>query len=224
MKLSRIWIGFSLVALLAGCSSEGGVVGTGISSSVSGNIATVDVSASATVSAAAPAAIPFPIRVSLAEAPDVSDTADSDGNFILEGDFAGPLTLLFSGPHGVIGRLGVDVPAGADIVLEDIAIRSQQNGGVQAGKIRQHNFYGRILSVDCAQSTLEIGDDLSRLFRVQLGPSTAIINGPDGAALACTDLRPGIPVLIDAVLQGGPPIQAVQVTVRPGPRGGPKSP
>jgi hypothetical protein len=78
-----------LLALLAGCAGAegGGPIGTGITSSVAGNVVAVvdDGGASEAAALAVPA-----VAVSIDEAPGVATITDADGNFTLEGDFSGP--------------------------------------------------------------------------------------------------------------------------------------
>jgi hypothetical protein len=82
-------VALAACAVFAGCASEGGVSGTGISASVSGNVTVV-------TEAAQLAALPFPIRVSIGAGGAVSATTDDDGAFTLSGAFSGPIEISFA--------------------------------------------------------------------------------------------------------------------------------
>src|SRR5262249_15270271 len=146
----RIW--FLAVAALIGCAaSEGGVTGTGVSA-VSGNI--VSISDQGTGSGTG--ALPFPIRVSIAEVPGIDSTTDADGTFQLSGDFARSLTLecpnANDGPP--LGPLPREVPAGSQTVLENIQIDTAAPLAerVQPSAVRQFDITGRIDMVDCTDN------------------------------------------------------------------------
>lgn len=209
----------AVLAAALGCASEGGVVGTGVTSSISGNVAAVESNGAAGVTAAAAhGALPFPIRVTIDEAPGLKDTTGAEGGFLLEGDFAGALTLRFSGPEGSLAALALDLPAGADLVLADIVVRPH-HGGAMPRETRQRNFFGRVRAIDCERGALEIFDDLSRVFGVRLLPITTILFGPTGREIGCVDMRVGDPVLVEGLVDPRPPIEALVITVRPPPRG-----
>jgi len=207
-----------LAAWLAGCASEGGVVGSGITSSISGNIATVEVRQALVAGAAA--LLPFPIRVALEEFPGLEATADpADGRFAIRGEFAGAVTVRFSGPRGLLGRLAVDVPAGSEIELADIEIHGQgAESPIRLREMRQRRFFGRAFIVDCTAGRLVIDDDLNHPFPVRLSPATEIRLGSGGAAGSCGQhMRSGVTVLIEGIVHGGPErfIEATVVVIGP---------
>src|SRR5262249_62088274 len=120
-------------AVWLGCSSDGGPVGTGISSTsaISGNI--VAVQTTGTVASDSTAPLLPPITVSIDGVPDARTMADSGGNFVLSGDFEGALTLRFTVPQYQVTQ-PLDVPAGSAIVLQDIELQPE---GVIAQAARQ---------------------------------------------------------------------------------------
>lgn len=202
---------------LAGCAAEGGVSGTGISASVSGNIVQVD-------AAETGAALPFAVRVSVAEVPDVSVVADAAGTFTLRGAFAGPVTLWFRRDDDgtLLGPLPLEVPAGSVTVLENIAIdlRAPLAERVQPRALRQLDVAGHLELVECdgeGGGTLLVADAgrPARQFLVTLTAGSEVL-GRDGTVLACADLRLGDPVRAEGLLR--PADQALiasQVVVMP---------
>jgi hypothetical protein len=189
--MRRLLLAALAAAVAAGCASEGGVTGTGIAASVSGNIVVV--------SSAAPAApvLPFAVRVTVAEAPAVSAITDDAGTFVLEGRFAGAVTLQFARADdgAELGPLGLEVPAGSATVLENIVIDTGAPLGerVRPRAVRQLDVVGRLALVECDAAgggTLLVVDDASppRQFLVQLSAATTIASR-GGAILDCGDLR-----------------------------------
>ncbi len=228
MKWSRFAATLA-AGLLAGCSSEGGVVGSGITSSISGNIASVEVEEA--LGTGRTAALPFPIQVALEEFPRVQQTVDpADGRFVLRGEFAGTVTLRFSGPRGSLGRLAVEVPAGSDVELADIEIHDPaMQLPIRVREMRQRRFFGRIFTVDCAGGELIVDDDLNHPFPVRLTPGTEIRLGPGSAMGSCTEhMRSGVAILVEGIVRPGPErfIEATAVVVAPlrGPSHGPMGP
>jgi len=204
-----------LLAALSGCgSSEGGVVGSGISAAtVSGQVVEVRES-----EAQARLAVPR-LRVRIEETSELETLTGDDGAFVLTGDFAGSLTLRFENPGGrILGRLPIDVPAGSTLELEGIEIRPSLPGGVRAGEVRQRNLFGRVLAVDCGAGTLSIDDDVSRPFRIEVTAATLILRR-DGSAASCDELRRGGVVLVEGVVVaeagGAPRVRATRITVAP---------
>ena len=190
-------------ALIAGCASEGGVTGTGISASVTGNIAVVSDAPEVA------AELPFPIRVSLAEVPSIAGTTDAQGAFVLAGTFSGALTLEFTNAAtgAPVGPLVIDVPPGSATVLENIEIdfAAPLNQRVRPGAVRQFDVFGRIDMVECdadGSGTLLLLDDGPpvRQRLVRLTPDTDVA-ASDGEPLACGDLRRGLGVRVEGLLR-----------------------
>jgi hypothetical protein len=180
-----------LCAALAGCASEGGVTGTGITASVSGSISQVREPA-----AAAP--LPFPIRVTIAQVPTVTTVASADGTFALRGPFAGPVTVLFSdaASETPIGSLPLEIPAGSVTLLENIEIdtAAPADARVRPLAVRQLDIVGRLDLAECAGdgAMLLVSDDARppHQLLVTLAVETEIV-ARDGTPLDCAALRDG---------------------------------
>ncbi len=205
------------IATLIGCaSSDGGPVGSGISS-VSGNVIAVsDSTARGTAAAAVPA-----VRVTIDEVVGIEDTTDAGGNFELAGHFSGMVTLRFTvGTVTVTQR--IDVPAGSTTVLADIQIRPQ---AVMAGAARQLGFYGEVAFVDCSAGILLVNDRKRQAdqFMVRLSSETVLVRG-DNQPLQCADVHAGDRITIDGLTRfSDRTVDAVTVTIAP-PKGGTQQP
>lgn len=188
--------------------TDGGPVGTGISASVVGNVVAVedsdafgDTASLATTSAAAidPAigdlAALDDIEVSLDEFPDVSTSTDADGNFNLDGEFSGALTLRFR-TDGLDVLQPIEVPTGGVVVLSDILL---DEAGVTTEAGRQLDLVGRVRAIDCAAGTMLVEDRDDTRFDVALLEETEYAHG--GANAACVDVREDDTVSVDG-LQG----------------------
>ena len=187
-----------LLVCLAGCAgggiaSDGGPIGTGITASVAGNV--VAVVASSDTTQATAASIPA-VTVSIDEVPGAETTTDAEGNFALDGDFAGALTVRFRSGD-VEGTQSVDVPTGALVVLADVVVAP---GTVDAEAGRQVGFLAHVLSTDCRAGTLVVEDDRKepRQFLVQLIDDTRLVRR-DGTSASCGDVAVGSRVAIDGV-------------------------
>lgn len=219
--LRSLWV--LACAALIGCAvSDGGPVGTGISSvsaSISGNV--IDVQTASTGSAAADIATAPAVTVSI-DGTAAQTSTDADGNFELSGNFSGLLSLRFTVPEFQVVQL-LDVPAGSAIVLQDVELRPD---GVQAQAARQLDFNGRVKLVDCTDGTLLVDDNRhnDRQFMVQLVVSTSIVR-QSGEAASCGDIAEGRDVEVDGYIQLQPDttgatnrvITALTVTLAPPP-------
>lgn len=198
MSRRLAWLLLLGVAAL-GCGAEGGVTGTGISASVSGNI--VEVSRGA-------AALPFPIRITVDEAPEATTVTAADGTFTLSGHFAGAVTLAFSRADDdtPIGPLALEIPAGSVTVLENIEIdtAAPPPDRVRPRAVRQFDVVGHLDMVECggAEATILVtnGADPPRQILVTLTADTEIVTNA-GAPLQCADLRPGRRVRVEGFLR-----------------------
>ena len=214
-RVRSLWVLLFAVAL--GCASEGGPVGTGISSSsasISGNVIDVQTTATtaATTTSGAAAALP-PIRVSIDEVPNVESAVNGDGNFELSGAFSGPLTLRFSVSQFEVTR-SLDVPAGSAVVLQDIELRPD---GVNTQAVRQLDFVGNVDLVDCAGGTLLVTDRHKNAeFLVRLISQTAFVRN-NGQAAACDDIRKDTTIEVQGQGETDRTITAVTVTLAPPP-------
>lgn len=196
---------------------DGGPVGTGITTSVVGNVIDVSqASALATTATAASeadaiAALP-PVVVSIDEVPGLESPIDAEGNFALDGDFAGAVTLRFATP-GFSVTQPLEVPSGSVLVLADVELSP---AGVEAQAGRQIGFVGRVVRADCAAALLLVADqhDASRQFRVALLPETSI-ERRDGGAASCTDIAARDRIAIDGAvrLDGVPGVTALRIVL-----------
>ena len=210
-----------LAILLAACaSSEGGVVGSGISA-VTGNVVIV---ADSTGSSSQDG-LPFALQVALDGAPNVVTTTDADGNFSLSGHFAGAITLRFADSRSgaELGRFALEVPVGSTTVLENIEIRPDDPAPTRVTPevVKQFDAFGRIQTADCGpdgSGELLIVDESeaarTRQFLVRVLTDTEIAR-QDGEPLDCSDLVPGDRVAVDGVLRGDLTIAALQVVLAP---------
>jgi hypothetical protein len=220
--------------LLAGCgaASEGGVTGTGISA-ISGNIAVVSDSSGANMllgarptmlsTAGAPATppsgavrqsqnqvtLPFPIRVTIAEFPDVTAMTDDGGAFQLDGEFSGDLTLVFTNAQtgAEIGPLALEIPSGSQTVLENIEIRTNAPVAerVQPRAVRQFDVFGHVDMVECAEDgsgTVLLTDNgrPARQFMVVLDEDTEITSRA-GSPLTCADIQVAANLRVEGLLR-----------------------
>lgn len=149
-----------LAAVLVGCggaSSDGGVVGSGISA-VSGNLVGVqsDASADAGTAGSTPLDLP-PVRVSVEEDPKAVTEVDlTDGSFRLRVNAAGQIHIVFDveGDRPTTAVLDLDVPDNSEVLLQDVQILAQEVF------VRQKpiNFVGYVTSLDCASGRIEVAD------------------------------------------------------------------
>lgn len=190
-----------LSVALAGCASEGGVTGTGISASVSGGITSVGQPADA-------AALPFPIRITVAQAPAVTTVAAADGTFALRGRFSGAVTLLFSdaATDAPIGPLPLEIPAGSVTLLENIEIdpAAAPAARVRPLAVRQLDVVGRVDLAECVGdgATVLVSDAARppRQFLVSVTADTEI-QARDGTPLDCVALREGLLIGVEGFLR-----------------------
>lgn len=213
---SPLWLVGCL--FLASCAADGGVVGSGLSALVTGNVTVVDTE---------PAdmneeMVPFTILVSVDEAPGVETLTDDQGNFELVGDFAGPVTIRFRDfdASEELGTLSLQVPSGTITTLSNIEIRPKQPPGsrIQPSVVRQFDFFGRLAEIECeADGTgfLRVDDDgpmHRQRFSVQLGEDTELTDDR-GKTLICKDLRRGSDLIVNGVMLREGPIAATGIQV-----------
>jgi hypothetical protein len=201
------WVRYLVLAVCVGslgCSSDGGSVGTGVSdggpvgtgiSAISGNVVDVQTS-TATSSSPTPVALPQ-IDVSIDDYSNLTTKTDSNGNFMLSGNFAGTITLRFTAPQFQVTQQ-LDVPSGSTIVLQDIEL---QPGSVVAQAARQLDFFGTVNFVDCSAGLLHIHEwrPGGMQFLVQLDDQTSyvekLVASPD-----CTDIQVGTKVTVEGTI------------------------
>jgi hypothetical protein len=219
MKVARLSVLALLVAVLGGCSADGGPVGTGVSaSSISGNV--VSVSSTPAAATGDQTGTIASVRVTIDEVPGVQDTTGADGTFELDGDFSGSLTLRFS-TSGFEATEALDVPAGSAIVLEDIQLAPET---VQPRIVRQLRFYGKVVLTDCQSGILLVNDrrSLPNQFLVRLRPETNVV-GADGQPLQCDAIPLGSSILAEGTIQPADrTLNALNVVIGPPAAGQPQ--
>ncbi len=199
--IKRRLLGTCVLMLLAGCTGvgvDGGPVGTGISAALSGNLASVAEGTAAAVSAATNDA-PLPsVRVTIDEVPASASVTDARGNFYLQGQFAGRLTLRFTAPTFSV-TAPIDVPAGASIALEDVRLAP---GMVQMAALRHLGFLGVVAQVDCDAGELLVDDQQASAnqFLVRLSGTTLVVDG-SGEPLACAAVQPSQQLVVRGTVQ-----------------------
>ncbi|MBM4266949.1 MAG: hypothetical protein FJ144_10095 [Deltaproteobacteria bacterium] len=170
----RLWTLLLATALVAGCgAADGGPVGTGIAASVIGNVVAVEdtsVVLGATAQADEPAASVAGIEVGLVELPDIVTRTDADGNFKLEGEFSGDVTLRFETEDFDVEQPLV-IATGGVLVLSDIQLEAS---GVTVEAGRQLGLSGEVVSVDCSGGRIVVEDRDPRTgdFELLLLPET----------------------------------------------------
>ncbi len=165
-----------LLLLLAGCASEGGVTGTGISAIVAGHVTVMDGGPDGGV------------EVSV---DGTSAVIDAAGNFELFGDFSGPVDVRFSDPgeQREIGIVSISVPPGSTNILEDVVIDRGAAQPVEVTVVRQGSVVGRIERIECAPPgavTIRLGNESP--FSLLLSEEI-VIRDESGSALGCRQLR-----------------------------------
>lgn len=207
MKRVRILWLLPIIALI-GCA-DGGPVGTGVSgASISGNV--IEVSNSASVSG---------VEVSVEEVPGVATTTDDQGDFQLAGDFSGNLTLRFQPPQQDPATLPIEMPAGGQLGLNDIQIRS---GMAQVGNIELRKFFGVVAFVDCTLDSTGAAEILVDDHRM-MGPhqflvrvsAEAVILDRGGNPLSCADIKPRQQISVAGRVRSDMTIQAFSLVLNP---------
>jgi hypothetical protein len=198
-----------------GCSSDGGPVGTGVSSTaaISGNV--VDVQTSAATSGTHTLAALPPIQVSIDGLPNLRTVVDDSGNFVLSGNFAGSVTMRFAVPQFQVTQQ-LDVPAGSTVVLQDIEL---QPDSVVVQAARQFNFFGTVDFIDCADGTLLIHERRAGglQYHVHLNDQSSLVDAA-GNAQTCAAIRVGGSVTIEGTIAYAAPdgtITALVLTLSP---------
>lgn len=183
----------TLVCVAAtGCGiADGGPIGTGIVASVSGNVVEVDEVlqvADEEVLDLANVLSVSDVTISIDEVPDLATTTDADGNFALEGDFAGSLTLRFQ-TKNVDATSNIDLPVGAAIVLSDIEI---QDNEVHPAGVRTLNIIGTAVEIDCEAGEIKLRErKKNRRVTALLTTETVFENARNGREIECGGLVGG---------------------------------
>jgi len=118
--MRRAWTHFLVVtaaALIAGCGTDGGVGGTGIST-LTGNV-----SAGSRVARVAGEIEGIDVSI---RGTDLKTTTDAHGNFELEGSFDGAVTVDFRERDGTLSMLLARVPSGGIVSLRNVKFSQGQ--------------------------------------------------------------------------------------------------
>jgi hypothetical protein len=185
-----------LVWSLTGCagSSEGGVVGSGIST-VQGNVIDVELSVDTEGNGTGEELDPVLVRVEEAE---LETLTDQEGNFELSGDLAGSVTVSFSDPEtrDTIGSVEVEVPAGSTVFLRDVEVRRDRQPSVVLPAPLQFNLLGTVVVLDCTSALIVVEDESGSRFPLRLRMTTQITN-PTGGALTCEQIQIGNQIAVE---------------------------
>jgi hypothetical protein len=207
-----------LLAILSiGCGlADGGPIGTGIIASVSGNVVeaegvlqVVDASDENFGTTLAQSGV----VVSIDEVAGAETTTDDEGTFVLEGEFAGALTLRFRTAN-VDATEAIDVPAGAALVLSGIEIHGDE---VATRGVRTLNVLGRIAQIDCGVGELALIErQQDRRATILLDDETVFVAASDGREIACSELTRDATISVGGTPErGSPTIHADLVRLDP---------
>ena len=193
MRWARI-VTVAVLLAAAGCASDGGQRGTGISS-FAGNVVAIDRGAAA----AAPVDLGLAGITVAVEGMDVHAETDAEGRFTLLGPFGGETAVRFErDADGIEARLSVNAPAGGTTTLHDVTL--QTGSGVAMPAATYVDFEGRVVALDCAADRLTCvsvgeadGDDDG--YVILLTDST--VHDEDGHALVCADFAVGDHMRVD---------------------------
>jgi hypothetical protein len=200
-----------LILAIAACASEGGSRGSGISTSVTGNVNMVQAAASplrdTVASPGALAAVRDLMSVErrarartvlegiavAVEGTAIRGQTDANGQFALQGNFDGRLSLLFQLPDaGGSARLAINVPAGGTLTLHNVRLDTAAQEAV--AETQGVDFDGIIITIDCNGLSLTMvsaarppGDTDQYTVRLD----TSSLQDTHGNSLECADLRSG---------------------------------
>jgi hypothetical protein len=200
----------SLLLALSACA-EGGTRGSGISTTVQGNVVMVQ---TATLSP------PRPLRSSAllaglqelfalehaagagsaiqgisvdVEGWSGKDQTDAMGRFALHGPFDGFVTVVFQVPDdGGSARITVNVPAGGMLTLNNVRLDTQD--GTASADTQAVDFEGIITETDCRALTVAMVSSQSSTTdsdHYTLRLDTSVVHDSQGNTLSCEDLRAG---------------------------------
>jgi len=185
------WRRAALIAamLTLGACADGGTRGTGIFTSVAGNVVSVN---GADLAVGRDRSDVEDIQVWIEDSTAHSQTA-ADGSFSLRGDFEGMVTLVFAPPTSA-GRaqIALNLPAGGTLTMHNVHVDTAQ--GTAIPDAADVEFDGVITATDCAGETLTMqsvhhapGD--VDLYIVRLERSS--LENMQGAPVPCADVRIG---------------------------------
>lgn len=197
-----------LAGCMAGCAADGGPVGTGLSSGLSGNVVGVE-------SPSGDAGSTAGIVVSIDGRPAARTVTDGEGNFELSGDLSGSATVRFTTREYSVTQQ-VDIPEGAALLMRDITL-TRERLDLPAPTVL--GFYGQLALVDCDgdEATLLVNDRrvMPNQLLVRVGEEADLVRG-NGAALTCNELTVGANVAVQgAVRLSDRSILALVVVIEP---------
>ncbi len=206
MKLRAYAPALLMALVLAGCGlADGGPIGTGIVASVSGNIVEAEGVLQIVETGDATAATPLAqsgVVVSIDEVPGAETTTDDEGTFVLEGEFAGALTLRFRNAN-VDASEPIDVTAGAALVLSGIEIRGTE---ISTDGVRTLNVLGQVAEIDCsAGELLLIERQHDRRLTILLNDDTVFVASSVGREIACSALTRDASIAVGGTPERGSP-------------------
>ena len=178
-----------LVLALGSCAMEGGTRGSGISTAIEGNVASIQMAALEATAAQTDIA---GIRVAI-EGTDAQDQTDADGGFALRGEFEGQLTLLFQLPENQgTARVAINVPAGGTLTLHNVHLDLPQDEAT--AEALDVDFQGVVTAANCHDLTLTLvsarhaASDVD-LYTLRL--DTSSVQDAHGNPVACEDFKGG---------------------------------
>ena len=181
MSWKRAMLLLPLLAVLCACV-EGGIRGSGISTSVVGNVASVDPGGPGDLAG---------IRVTVAGS-NRATTTDAAGGFSLVGPFDGLLSVRFAPPGGGTAELPINVPAAGTLTLNNVAIDTAR--GTAVPESQDVDFDGLVVSTDCAAGTMIMGSAVHTAgdadhYVVDL--KTSVLEDSQGHQVPCDAVQSG---------------------------------
>ena len=152
------------------------------------------------------------IRVSV-EGTTITALTDPSGHFVLRGNFAGPIGLVFELPDGGSGRLVITIPKGGTVTLSNVHVDVPTNAATVED---QHvHFDGLVNATDCEHDAATL---VSRHSPTDGNSYTVhfhdgAVHDPSGVVVVCTELAPGDPVDVDGAVTGGGAVEADSIEV-----------
>jgi hypothetical protein len=172
-----------LLAVLGACA-EGGIRGSGISTSVVGNVASVT-----------PGGPVAGVRVAIVGS-GVATTTDSGGGFSLVGPFDGMLTVRFAPPGGGTAALPINVPAAGVLTLDNVHVDTAE--GTATAEREQVDFAGVVVDTDCGAATLTLESAATAAdggeYEVDL--TTSMLQDAQGQPVPCESVQAGTPATV----------------------------
>jgi hypothetical protein len=165
--------------------AEGGSRGSGISTTVEGNV--VDAPFVGSTQTAIEG-----IRVTV-EGTSAQGQTDANGDFNVRGTFDGQVSLVFQLPgDGGLARIAINVPAAGTLTLNNVRLDTERGVAIPAtqdvafeGIIAQTNCQAQILILVSVHDTPEDPD------QYMLRLDTSSLQDSQGHPLTCEDLRGG---------------------------------